>query len=90
MPPASSLHPVVVASREHLLEGRAKLRQQHDSGSPGLQVCARWTDLVDAVLIDLVRTILEDLPIHPLSPRTVWSLMVVMVVAILHPTPIST
>lgn len=65
MPPASSLHPVVVASREHLLEGRAKLRQQHDSGSPGLQVCARWTDLVDAVLIDLVRTILEDLPNPP-------------------------
>ncbi|MEQ8787132.1 MAG: [protein-PII] uridylyltransferase [Pirellulaceae bacterium] len=59
--PASSLRPAVLAARERLAEGRAKLRKQHDEGSPGIQVCARLTDLVDTVLLDLYEAALSDL-----------------------------
>ena len=44
---------VVLSAREKLVEGRLKIRAQHDSGSPGLQVCVRLSDLVDGVLMDL-------------------------------------
>lgn len=53
---------MVVAAREQLVEGRAKLRLQHDSGSPGLQVQARWTDLVDSILTQITETIQRELP----------------------------
>ncbi len=43
----------VLQAREKLAEGRLKLRAQHDSGSPGLQVCVRLSDLLDGVLMDL-------------------------------------
>jgi [protein-PII] uridylyltransferase len=43
----------VIAARERLAESRAKLRKQHDNGSPGIQVCAHLTDVVDTVLLDL-------------------------------------
>ena len=54
------LRPSVLAARERLAEGRAKLREQHDRGSPGIQVCARLTDLLDSVLLDLYHDALED------------------------------
>jgi [protein-PII] uridylyltransferase len=47
------LPPAVVHARQQLAEGRAKLGAQHDRGSPGIQVCAHQTDLLDAVLLDL-------------------------------------
>jgi [protein-PII] uridylyltransferase len=50
----------VLAAREKLAEGRAKLRIQHDSGSPGIQVCARLTDVLDTVLLDLYYEALND------------------------------
>ncbi len=43
-----------------LAEGRRKLRVQHDTGSPGIQVCTRLTDLVDTVLLDLYQSALAD------------------------------
>lgn len=54
------LRPAVLAAREKLLEGRRRLRLQHDSGSPGIQVCTRLTDLVDTVLLDLYQAALVD------------------------------
>jgi [protein-PII] uridylyltransferase len=54
MAAASKLPPAVIQSRERLLEGKLKLRAQHDSGSPGMQVCARLADLLDTVILDLV------------------------------------
>lgn len=45
-----------------LAEGRRKLRLQHDSGSPGIQVCTRLTDLVDTVLLSLFQAALADSP----------------------------
>lgn len=50
------LRPEVVAARERLSQGREKLKAQHESGSPGVQVCAHLTDLLDEVLLDLYRS----------------------------------
>ena len=60
MPTGLRLRPSVLAAREKLADGRAKLRAQHDAGSPGIQVCARLTDLLDTVLLDLYHDALED------------------------------
>lgn len=54
------LRPAVLAAREKLADGRHKLRLQHDGGSPGIQVCARLTELVDTVLLDLFQAALVD------------------------------
>ena len=58
MPP--HLRPSVVLAREKLTEGREKLRTQHDRGSPGIQVCAHQTDLVDTVLLDLLDAAMSE------------------------------
>jgi len=44
---------VLTATREAAGHGREKLYQQHESGSPGVQVCACLTELLDAVLLEL-------------------------------------
>ncbi|MCA9190939.1 MAG: HD domain-containing protein [Planctomycetales bacterium] len=56
MPISSGLPPVVIQARQKLQEGRQKLRAQHDSGSPGLQVCFRFTDLIDSIILDLYQS----------------------------------
>lgn len=61
MPGGPHLRPAVLAARERLAQGREKLREQHGRGSPGVQVCALLTDLLDAVVLDLYRTALADL-----------------------------
>lgn len=53
MPSGPNFRPAILEARQKLAEGRAKLRLQHDRGSPGIQVCARLTDLLDTVLLDL-------------------------------------
>ena len=55
------LRPPVLAARTALLEGQQKLRQQHDQGSPGIQVCAKLTDLADAVVAELFAAAISDL-----------------------------
>jgi [protein-PII] uridylyltransferase len=68
------LHPAIGEAREQLSEGREKLRQQHDAGSPGVQVCARLTKLLDDVVLQLHETaritaaeeIGGDLPVYSL------------------------
>jgi [protein-PII] uridylyltransferase len=68
MPSGPNFRPAIIQARAKLAEGRAKLRAQHDRGSPGVQVCARLTDLLDTVLLDLYHDALslEDWPIEPL------------------------
>ncbi len=58
---SGGLPAAVLQARKRLLEGRQKLRAQHDSGSPGLQVCVRLADLVDSVLLELYQASLADL-----------------------------
>ncbi len=61
MPSGSNLRPPVLAAQQQLQQGRQLLRQQHDQGSPGIQVCACLTELVDTVVGDLFRQAVEDL-----------------------------
>ncbi|MEM7477536.1 MAG: [protein-PII] uridylyltransferase [Planctomycetota bacterium] len=58
---AMKLPAAVMQSRERLLQGRPKLKAQHDSGSPGLQVCVLQADLVDSVVLDLASAAFESL-----------------------------
>ena len=50
----------MVRARQQLADGRAKLRAQHDRGSPGIQVCAHQTDLIDTVLLQLHAAAVAD------------------------------
>ena len=54
------LRPAVLAARETLELGRAKLRKLHDEGSPAVQVCACLTDLLDGVVLDLYHAALAE------------------------------
>ena len=60
--PASGLRlrPEVQQARQRLREGREKLRAQHESGSPGVQVSAHLTDLLDTILRDLFEAVVEN------------------------------
>lgn len=61
MAASGGLPPAVIQSRERLQEGRLKLRAQHDTGSPGLQVCVRFADLLDSIVLDLYQSATEKL-----------------------------
>jgi [protein-PII] uridylyltransferase len=56
-----TIRPSVVAAKSRLAEGREKLKRQHAEGSPGIQVCACLTDLLDGVVLELYRAAREDL-----------------------------
>ncbi|QDU94624.1 [protein-PII] uridylyltransferase [Lignipirellula cremea] len=55
------IRPVVIEAKDRLRIGREKLRAQHLSGSPGIQVCTRLTELVDTVLVEFYNSILADM-----------------------------
>ncbi len=57
---SGGLPAAVLQARRRLVEGRQKLRAQHDAGSPGLQVCVRLADLVDSVLLELYEASLAE------------------------------
>src|SRR5262245_60021722 len=58
--PGPRISAAAMAARETLSAGRDKLRRQHDSGSPGVQVCAHFTDLLEGVVIELFRDALAQ------------------------------
>src|SRR5688572_3514802 len=66
--PAPGLFPAVVTAREMLATAREKVRQQHASGFPGVQVCAHLTDDMESVVVDLFRDALASLA-APLRSR---------------------
>lgn len=51
----------VVAAKNWLAEGRERLRDQHLRGSPGIQVCALLTDLLDRVVLDMYQSALVEM-----------------------------
>ena len=51
----------VVRAREALSTEREKLRTQHRSGSPGIQVCNHFTDVLDNAITDIFEAALRDL-----------------------------
>lgn len=71
MPAGPNLRPAVLAARERLAQGREKVREQHHRGSPGVQVCAALTDLLDAVLLDIYQAALRDLDDPALDSQVV-------------------
>jgi [protein-PII] uridylyltransferase len=59
--PAPGLSAAVVAAREKITTGREKLRRQHESGSPGVQLCAHFTDLLEGIVLELFDDALSNL-----------------------------
>src|SRR3954451_19614257 len=51
----------VLRARDDVAAGREKLRKQHESGTPGVQVCAHFTDLLEGIVVDLFRDALAEL-----------------------------
>lgn len=49
--PAPGIRKDIVTWRETLAVERTKLESQHDNGSPGIQVCAKLTDVLDGIVI---------------------------------------
>jgi len=56
-----AFRPAVLRARQQLQAGREQIREQHHGGSPGIQVCARLSELLDTVVIDLFESAVEDL-----------------------------
>ena len=52
---------VVGSAKIRLREQRRKLGEQHQSGSLGVQVCARLTDMLDSVVLDIYSAALTKL-----------------------------
>ncbi len=67
MATAGGLPPAVIRARARLKEGRLKLRAQHDSGSPSIQVCVHQTDLIDSIVLDLFDASAEQVGLKELS-----------------------
>src|ERR1700676_2069430 len=63
------LRPAVLAAKQWLAVERQKLHQQHGAGSPGIQVCARLTELFDKVVLGLYASVLTDFPEHAAEYR---------------------
>ena len=61
MPPHARLSDSSLAARQQLREGRQQIRELHDRGLDGPQVCARLTSLVDAVVLQLFEACLAKL-----------------------------
>src|SRR5690606_11993366 len=49
------------SARQKLARGREKAKEQHRSGSPGIQVCAFLADLIEGVVLDLYHAALDEL-----------------------------
>ncbi len=66
---AGGLPPAVIQARGRLKQGRLKLRAQHDSGSPSVQVCVHQTDLIDSIVLDLFDAALEQANLRELTSQ---------------------
>ena len=64
--PQVRLDPQILDARQQLADGRQKLQQQFDLGSPGIQLGFFLTDLMDKMVIGLFQAALES---HPHSAR---------------------
>ncbi len=62
MSSGATLRPSVLAAKEWLVNERAKLKEQHDRGSPGIQVCNHLADLWDQVVLRVYEESIAELP----------------------------
>lgn len=56
------LDPRILAARETLADGRLKLQQQYEAGSPGIQLGFFLTEIFDEVVLSLYESALEQQP----------------------------
>jgi [protein-PII] uridylyltransferase len=68
MAPTLTLRPAVIAAKDWLAQERAKLKEQHDARSPGIQVCTRLSDMLDHVVLELYESALAELAPDENSP----------------------
>ena len=61
MSTSSHFRQSLLDARQRLQAGREAIKQQHSSGSPGIQVCTRLTELLDGVVLDLFDAVLGDI-----------------------------
>jgi [protein-PII] uridylyltransferase len=66
MPANPPFHATLMAAKERLATGSAKLREQFARGTPAVAIASRRTALVDAVVIELFEAALRDM--HQESP----------------------
>ena len=64
-----SLSPAILAARERLRDGRRKLRESHQRGSPGVQLTHLQTDLVDGVILELFDTAVAELGLEEIASQ---------------------
>ena len=55
------LRDTVRQAKQILADGREKIKAQHDSGSPGIQVSSRLTDLFDEAILIIHQSAMDDL-----------------------------
>ena len=55
------LSPAVLAAKQKLALGREKLKKQHDSGSPGIQVSNLFSTLLEEIVLSLYEASLSEL-----------------------------
>jgi [protein-PII] uridylyltransferase len=72
----AGFHPAVARAAESLASLRERIASQHAAGAPGVQTCGLATDLFDAIVLDVWRAILADLP--PADARMVESRVAVV------------
>jgi len=58
---ATAARQAVLDARAKLQAGRERLRAEHDRGTPGIQLCAQTTELVDGIIVDLFEAALADI-----------------------------
>lgn len=63
--PAIGLRSVVAQARELIADYRQKLQVQHDQGTPGIQICAQWTQILDGIVINLFHAAADECSIEP-------------------------
>ncbi|MFK7766930.1 MAG: [protein-PII] uridylyltransferase [Mariniblastus sp.] len=55
------IRPSVLEARQHWRDGRQKIREMHDSGGTGVDVCHAMSDLLDEVLVGIYKKSLQEI-----------------------------
>ena len=59
---AAGFRPAVTRAAAALLELRTRIAAQHAAGAPGVQTCTLASELCDAIVLDIWRSLVEEMP----------------------------